>query len=331
MIKVSVVIPYFQRQAGILRRAVESILSQEVPPNNNVEIIVVDDGSPISAQSELKDLIFTAPFTLNLIVQPNGGVAMARNSALKAINETTKYIAFLDSDDTWRQGHLNKALETLEQGADFYFCDNSRESYHDSYFKNSIILNSYIAKHNGDNDIVSITPSQLCTTILREFTTQASTVIYRRSIYPELLFDTSFYKAGEDVIFFLQLSTKVKNACFSKEIMVDCGTGINLYFSALSWDSVGHLSQIITKLRTYNKIKSTMTISKNDMLWNKALIKSIKLNIAFLALRKFFKTKGRIPEEIKKLAHDDKTFYHWFPLALIQVIIGKPLGIYKPD
>ncbi len=113
--------------------------------------------------------------------------------------------------------------------------------------------------------------------------------------------------------------------------MVDCGTGINLYFSALSWDSVGHLSQIITKLRTYNEIKHHITLSKDNMLWNNELLKSVKRNIAFLALRQFFKTKGKIPEEIKKLARDDKTFYHWFPLSVIQVIIGKPLGIYKPD
>ncbi|MEQ1705522.1 MAG: hypothetical protein ABL867_06060, partial [Rickettsiales bacterium] len=72
-------------------------------------------------------------------------------------------------------------------------------------------------------------------------------------------------------------------------------------------------------------------LSKENSLWNENYIKTLKRNIAFLTLRQLIKTKGKIPDEIKKLAHDDKTFYHWFPLALIQVIIGKPLGIYKPD
>ncbi|MEQ1706422.1 MAG: glycosyltransferase family 2 protein, partial [Rickettsiales bacterium] len=225
MIKVSVVIPYFQRQAGILRRAVESILSQEVPPNNNVEIIVVDDGSPVSAQSEIEGLVFYSPFNLNIIKQPNGGVAMARNTALKAVDDSTKYIAFLDSDDTWHKEHLRKGLEVLEQGADFYFCDNRRYGHHDSHFATHQLVKSYITKYSKNSGIVDITSDKLSTTILREFSVQTSTVIYRRSIYPELLFDTSFIQAGEDIIFFLQLAAKAKNICFSPEIMVDCGTG----------------------------------------------------------------------------------------------------------
>jgi succinoglycan biosynthesis protein ExoW len=166
---------------------------------------------------------------------------------------------------------------------------------------------------------------------LREFTTQASTVIYLKNINPDLLFDTSFVQAGEDIIFLLHLVGKAKNAVFSPEIMVDCGTGINLYFSSLDWDNPAHFSQVITKLRTYITIKNNIKLSKDNALWNDAHIKSLKRNIAFLALRQFIKTKGKIPQEIKKLAREDKTFYRWFPVCLIQVATLKALGIYKPN
>jgi succinoglycan biosynthesis protein ExoW len=331
MIKTSIIIPYFQREIGILRRALESILAQNLLPDISVDIIVVDDGSPISAQSETKGMVFSSPFYLNIIKQPNGGVALARNTALKAVNKATKYIAFLDSDDTWHEGHLKKGIETLEQGNDFYFCDNKRDDHHDSYFKNSPILKSYINRNSSNSNIITITTNELCTTILREFTTQASTVIYLQSIAPDLLFDTSFINAGEDIIFFLQLSSKVKNISFLHEIMVDCGKGINLYFGSLGWDNPAHLAQVITNLKTHNTIKNQTVLSKDNTLWNNAHIKSLKCNIAFLTLRQFFKTKGKVPDEIKKLAREDKTFYRWFPVCLIQVLVGRVLGIYKPD
>lgn len=333
MIKIAVIIPYFQRQPGILRRALSSILIQEVLPGTNVEIIVVDDGSPVTAESEIEGLDFAAPFHLRLIKQPNGGVAMARNTALKAIDNTTKYIAFLDSDDSWRQGHLEKALRALEQGADFYFCDNKRADHHSSHFARHRLIKLYIERHSSarNGDIVDITTDELCTTILREFITQASTVIYKRDIYPDLLFDTDFIQAGEDIIFFLQLSTRAVNAKFSTSIMVDCGKGINLYFGSLGWDNPAHLAQVITNLKARDTIRTRIPLSRENLRWIKNHIKMLGRNIAFLALRQFIKTKGKIPEEIRKLAHEDKAFYHWFPLSVVQVVIGKPLGIYKPD
>ncbi len=331
MIKISVIIPYFQRQTGILRRALESILVQQLLPDVCVDIIVVDDGSPISAQSEVEGLEFSSPFYLNIIKQPNGGVAMARNTALKAVDKSTKYIAFLDSDDTWRGGHLKRGIEALEHGGNFYFCDNRRDGHHDSYFKNSQLLESYIAKHSANQNIVTLTTDELSTTILREFTTQASTVIYLRNIASDLFFDTSFINAGEDILFFLQLAGKAKNISLSPEIMVDCGTGINLYFGSLGWDNPAHLAQVITNLRVHSTIKNNIILSKDNTLWNDKHLKSLKLNIAFLSLRQFFKTKGKIPDEIKKLAREDKTFYSWFPVCMVQAVFGKALGVYKPN
>jgi glycosyltransferase involved in cell wall biosynthesis len=67
----------------------------------------VDDGSPVSAQSEIAGLIFLAPFTLTVITQKHKGVAAARNVGLRHIDDTTTYIAFLDSEDIWLDGHLN--------------------------------------------------------------------------------------------------------------------------------------------------------------------------------------------------------------------------------
>lgn len=96
---ISVIIPYFQTREGILRRALTSLLEQTLPADAQVDVIVVDDGSPVPATGEIKGLTFTPPFYLILKQQPNGGVAAARNTALVLVRKETTYIAFLDSDD----------------------------------------------------------------------------------------------------------------------------------------------------------------------------------------------------------------------------------------
>ena len=49
---IAVIIPFFQREAGILGRALKSIADQNYP-NSALYVIVVDDGSPVSAESEI--------------------------------------------------------------------------------------------------------------------------------------------------------------------------------------------------------------------------------------------------------------------------------------
>ena len=81
--EVAVVIPYFQREAGVLARALRSIFSQDEPPAH--EIIVVDDGSPAPAEQELAGLDETLVSDVRIIHQPNGGPAAARNTGLDAV------------------------------------------------------------------------------------------------------------------------------------------------------------------------------------------------------------------------------------------------------
>ncbi len=81
MTAVAVIIPYYQKRPGILRRALTSILRQDLPPNVRVDVHLVDDGSPVPARSEIEGLDFPQPFQLHLIEQPDSGVAAARNTA----------------------------------------------------------------------------------------------------------------------------------------------------------------------------------------------------------------------------------------------------------
>jgi glycosyltransferase involved in cell wall biosynthesis len=102
---VSVVIPTYNRREKTLR-AIKSVLNQEI---NNLEVIVVDDGSTDGTSDFLK----SKNLPIEIISKENGGVSNARNVGIK--NSTGKYIAFLDSDDVWLPGKLNKQIEYFEK------------------------------------------------------------------------------------------------------------------------------------------------------------------------------------------------------------------------
>src|SRR5438309_11974615 len=91
--KVAVIIPYYQEKAGILRRAVRSVLDQE--GSNSIEIVVVDDHSPVPAQQELAAFAAVIPERIRIINQPNAGPAAARNRGLNAVGMDTEFVAFL--------------------------------------------------------------------------------------------------------------------------------------------------------------------------------------------------------------------------------------------
>ena len=119
--KTSVVIPYYQEEPGILRGAVMSAIAQE--GISDLEIIVVDDGSPAPALDDLKHLNLPSHIALKLIEQPNRGPGAARNRALDSLRPDTRYVAFLDSDDQWTTDHLRNAHYIMNQGYDLYFAD----------------------------------------------------------------------------------------------------------------------------------------------------------------------------------------------------------------
>ncbi len=101
---VSVIIPTFNR-AHVLGKCIDSVLNQSY---QNLEVIIIDDGSTDNTKSVLshyKDHI-------KVIYQNNSGVSSARNAGVA--NANGKYIAFLDSDDSWHKDKLKIQLEKFE-------------------------------------------------------------------------------------------------------------------------------------------------------------------------------------------------------------------------
>ncbi|MBO4894986.1 MAG: glycosyltransferase [Clostridia bacterium] len=114
---ISVIIPVYKVEP-YLRRCVDSVIAQTY---KNLEIILVDDGSPdncgrICDEYALKDS------RIKVIHQENRGQSAARNIGLD--NATGDYIGFVDSDDYIEPNMYEKLYESLSiNNADISICN----------------------------------------------------------------------------------------------------------------------------------------------------------------------------------------------------------------
>ena len=93
-IKVSVIIPVYNVE-NYLERAVQSVLNQTL---EQIEIILVDDGSPDNSAAICDFFKDSHPDKVKVIHKQNEGLGLARNSGLDIAKG--EYVAFMDSDDT---------------------------------------------------------------------------------------------------------------------------------------------------------------------------------------------------------------------------------------
>lgn len=118
MYSVSVVIPVRNRPGAIVR-AIESVFSQSVTV---LEVIVVDDASTDNTVSIVENLAKLEPRIRLIALRENRGGGFARNVGIDAANGDL--IAFLDSDDFWLPGKLEKQLALIEGSSDVLcFCN----------------------------------------------------------------------------------------------------------------------------------------------------------------------------------------------------------------
>lgn len=102
--KISVIVPVYKVEP-YLRRCVDSVLAQSY---RNLEIILVDDGSP-DACGEICNEYAKRDSRITVIHKANGGLSDARNAGLDIM--AGKYVAFVDSDD-WIEPQMYETLLT---------------------------------------------------------------------------------------------------------------------------------------------------------------------------------------------------------------------------
>ncbi|MGA9771355.1 MAG: glycosyltransferase [Blastocatellia bacterium] len=106
-ITVSIIMPAY-RVAEYIVAAMDSILAQTF---TDYEIIIVNDGSPDTAEFELA----LEPYRNRVVYikQENGGPSAARNVAINRARG--QFLAFLDADDYWEPHYLDQQMAFLKK------------------------------------------------------------------------------------------------------------------------------------------------------------------------------------------------------------------------
>lgn len=105
MARVSVVMPAYN-VALFIESAIRSVIAQTY---SDFELIIVDDGSTDETQHVCRQF---DDARIRLVVQKNRGLAGARNAGIR--ESVGEFIAFLDSDDAWREDKLARHVNHLE-------------------------------------------------------------------------------------------------------------------------------------------------------------------------------------------------------------------------
>lgn len=128
MDKISVIVPIYNVEP-YLRQCLDSIVDQTY---QNLEIILVDDGSPDNCGA-ICDEYASRDDRITVIHKENEGVGAARNDGIEA--STGEWIMFVDSDD-WLE---DRAVEVLYQKAVETGCDIVCGTYYLDYPQKQIL------------------------------------------------------------------------------------------------------------------------------------------------------------------------------------------------
>ena len=199
---ISVIVPVYKVEP-YLRRCIDSIISQTY---HNLEIILVDDGSPDNCGA-ICDEYAEKDSRVRVIHKPNGGLSDARNAGLDIM--TGDYVAFVDSDD-WIEADMYRTLLTQME-----------------HFDADISIGGFTDDLEKDGSAVVTKVSDYGNTPFAESNTDAMRRFLRTSwaawdkLYKAELFSGIRYPVGEineDEAIALQLLSRCRRVCYTNEV-----------------------------------------------------------------------------------------------------------------
>lgn len=326
---VSVIIPVYNVER-YLPKCIDSIINQTY---KNLEIILVDDGSPDGCPA-LCDQYASKDNRIKVVHKQNGGLSSARNAGLEVA--TGDYVCFFDSDDYVEPDMLEKMLKaTIDSKLDVCVC-----GYYVDYFdddEKELSSKAVLPKHSDINSSLSLFD---CESMLG-ISGYAWNKLYSRkflvdnqlkfvqgvSLVEDLLFNSQVFKKGAKINFIayagyhyiqrgrVTLGVKYYENFFElkqmaidakKDILTTCGVGqtvINEFYKKayvdVVWGTIKNLANSnLTKKEKNEKIKKI--IKDKDI----------------LAKIKKFKPKSK-KEKIKKICLLSKNIF------IINFVVGR--------
>lgn len=330
--QIAVVIPYFQRQPGLLSACVHSVLTQQGA--STAQIIVVDDASPHPAQQELCDLLRLHPH-LRVVLQANAGPSAARNRGLDLVEPGTDVVAFIDSDDVWHSHFLaDAAMAFLQPECDLYFANSSRYGTDKPRFewesrsKRQLLAAEHepldedrgLYLYRGDFFDFAVHHSAIIST---------SMLAYRFGRLPHLRFKTHLFH-GEDRYFKLQLAQAARHAAFCTRVSAHEGQGVNIFDSS-QWGSEKGLGMLLSYISLAKLILSSLVLTDSQRCFIRAQLSDSRRNFALTSVHLWRKHR-RLPSQLwrKAWAVDPATLGLFVPNLLVASLGKLRPGAVRP-
>ena len=128
---ISIIVPIYQVEK-YLRRCIESLIHQDY---QNIEIILVDDGSPDKCGT-ICDEYAHKDIRIKVIHQQNGGLSAARNAGIDIAQGD--FLMFVDSDDWVEKDFCSHALQKVTETASDIVVFGYNDIYGERSVKHSI-------------------------------------------------------------------------------------------------------------------------------------------------------------------------------------------------
>lgn len=204
---VSVIIPVYNVEE-YLCECVDSVINQTY---NNLEIILVDDGSTDSS-GRICDEYAKKDSRISVIHQKNSGPSKTRNTGIKQAKG--KYVYFIDSDDYIELDAIYLLVETAEtNGADLVFFDARSFSDDGSDVKQGYVVKGSYEPKSGYEMLTELHKSK-----------DYHCAIYLLFIKRQLLENNKIFfleeaYCSEDMLFTYQIYCKAQKATQSKHTL----------------------------------------------------------------------------------------------------------------
>ena len=178
---ISVIVPIYKVE-DYLDRCVKSIVEQTY---SNLEIILVDDGSPDQCP-KLCDEWAKKDARIKVVHKKNGGLSDARNAGMKIM--TGDYVSYIDSDDWIAKDMYERMLTAIKKNnADICECAFERTS--------GTVQNT--RKQQDDHAMVLDKESAILSVVEEKIQPVVWNKLYKREIVETLYFEVGKYNEDE--------------------------------------------------------------------------------------------------------------------------------------
>lgn len=307
-VKYSIVVPIYNVE-HFLKECIESLINQTY---KNIEIILVDDGSPDKCP-QLCDEYAKTDKRINVLHKKNGGLVSARKAGAQIA--TGDYVLCVDGDDYVAIDMVEKVNSIVDEYSPSVICFGFFENDQ----KCPKPINADYGFYDKQKIIKSIYPYLIENEEAKYFPNNLWGKAFRRDIYvkEQLLVDDRI-KIGEDLACTKPIISKVDNLFIMPDCLYYYRTNINSMTKnkkPFDWD----VPELI-----YNQLTQNMNQEEYD--FSSQISRNVAHNVFNVAVSQFYKkdvNSKEIKAEIKKRVNTNKIYFSSVRNAEFSSLKGK--------